>query len=314
MKKQIVALAVASAVALPAVAQNVQLYGNIGVGYSTTETNGGANVGTTNNQDRLGSSVFGIRGSEDLGGGMKADFHWKKDIIPDTGADVTASTWDAESTLGLSNSMGRVSFGRQGPVIDSYKSHANMGANLFSSTDADLNNFSAQYNSTLRVDLAPVNGFTFSASNSQSVAVEDVVSYAVGYKIGGLGIVYAYAENNFDETESTLNFSYKIGTVDLAAQLMKGEDGSVSQDLWKIGASIPVTGNLKILASLQGYDEGTGTTGDGTATTANTEDAMGVMAVYSLSKRTALWAGYNDRDQGGNNGVKEVTFGVQHSF
>jgi predicted porin len=314
MKKHLIALAVSGALAAPAFAQNVTLYGNIGVGYSSTETNGGNNVGSTNNQDDLGSSVFGIKGSEDLGGGMKADFHWKKDIIPDTGADVTAATWNAESTLGLSNAMGRVSFGRQGPVIDSHKSHANMGANFFSNTDADLNSFSTQYNSTLRVDLAPINGFTLSASNSQSDAVEDVVSYAVGYKIGGLGIVYAYAENNFNETEATLNFSYKLGSVDLAAQLMSGEDGSVDQDLWKIGASIPVTGNLKILASLQGYDEGTGTTGDGTATAANTEDAMGLMAVYSLSKRTSMWAGYNDRDQGGSNGVKEFSVGVQHSF
>jgi len=77
MKKSLIALAALSAVAGSAFAQSsVTVYGVLDAGYAETSK---TISGTKNSQDALGfnnltSSRFGLRGTEDLGGGLKASF------------------------------------------------------------------------------------------------------------------------------------------------------------------------------------------------------------------------------------------------
>lgn len=82
MKKHIIAAAVAAAVAVPAMAQNVSLYGILDAGYSdvsreVTQSSGalGAKEGAKGlSFSNFATQRFGFRGTEDLGGGMKANF------------------------------------------------------------------------------------------------------------------------------------------------------------------------------------------------------------------------------------------------
>ncbi len=77
MKKSLIALAALSAIAGSAVAQSsVTVYGVLDAGYSDTSK---TVSGTKNSQEALSfnnftSSRFGVRGTEDLGGGLKANF------------------------------------------------------------------------------------------------------------------------------------------------------------------------------------------------------------------------------------------------
>jgi len=79
MKKQIIAAAVAAAVAAPVLAQNATIYGTMDVGYSASKLRtDGANRNITssgNGQGPLATSVLGVMGTEDLGGGVRAGFH-----------------------------------------------------------------------------------------------------------------------------------------------------------------------------------------------------------------------------------------------
>jgi len=95
MKKLLIASAALAMVAGTAQAQSsVTLYGSIDTGYSSVESNvksiaTGASVKTTqagiaNSNDV--SSRWGIRGSEDLGGGMKANFNVETSIGTGTNA------------------------------------------------------------------------------------------------------------------------------------------------------------------------------------------------------------------------------------
>ena len=80
MNKKLVALAVAGALALPLAAQaqtaNVTLYGSLRLGVAnvraTNSTAGVASVAVTRVDSN--SSRFGLKGEEDLGGGIKAIF------------------------------------------------------------------------------------------------------------------------------------------------------------------------------------------------------------------------------------------------
>jgi predicted porin len=131
MKKSLFALAALSAFATAAQAQSsVTIYGIIDGNYSTSKQdfiNSGAantkfdstnlksvkNTGVQAVDDPTASSRLGFRGTEDLGGGLSANFNLELDMT--VGGGTALSTSDARtSTVGLaSKTMGTVNIGRQ---------------------------------------------------------------------------------------------------------------------------------------------------------------------------------------------------------
>ena len=123
MKNSIfIALSTFSLLSTGAIAQSsVSLYGIIDAALVHTTHQVG---GTKNSADagQLATSLWGIRGSEDLGGGLKANFGLEATIDNDTGASgagygsgTTAgiSRFDRQATVGLSGGFGAVTLGRQ---------------------------------------------------------------------------------------------------------------------------------------------------------------------------------------------------------
>ena len=78
MKKHLIAAAVAGAFAVPAMAQNVTVFGVADIGYRDAKwTDAGAARAKASGvaDGAMAGNRFGFRGSEDLGGGLKANFH-----------------------------------------------------------------------------------------------------------------------------------------------------------------------------------------------------------------------------------------------
>ena len=95
MKKLLIATAAVAMGAGTAQAQSVTLYGSIDTGYSSVESKTSAGVKTTNAgiaQSSDVSSRWGIRGSEDLGGGMKANFNVETSIGSGTNGALNSNT------------------------------------------------------------------------------------------------------------------------------------------------------------------------------------------------------------------------------
>ncbi len=122
--KTTVLAAAAFAAALPMSIQaqsNVTLYGRLNVGvehykFDSTATRPGFNM-TVMNSD---ASLWGIRGSEDLGGGTRALFKLESGFQVDTGGvPATGAFFSRESYVGIANaSMGTVLLGSQwGPAL-----------------------------------------------------------------------------------------------------------------------------------------------------------------------------------------------------
>jgi predicted porin len=120
MKKTLIA--VAALAATGAFAQ-VSVYGRLDAGYAaTTNTANGVDTKANGVQSHNSvSSFWGIQGSEDLGGGMKAMFKLEQDVYPATGDEgVTGAKgggsqlaqFNRTSLVGLSGGFGTVSFGR----------------------------------------------------------------------------------------------------------------------------------------------------------------------------------------------------------
>ncbi|SDY94556.1 porin [Nitrosomonas sp. Nm58] len=175
MKKKLIALVVAGALAAPVVAAaqgtHVTIFGRIQAEYATVDTDGnGAQTGVL---DDAAQSRWGLQVAEDLGMGLRAMGRVEFGFNPGAGTNQTAR----EQWVGLGgNEWGEVKFGRvQSPFKDfagghtidpfAYTSlHANGSGGLMT---ANLNGFGAGdnsfVNSAVRYDSPLVEGFSMSA-------------------------------------------------------------------------------------------------------------------------------------------------------
>lgn len=119
MKKTLVALAALAATG--AFAQStVTLYGTVDAGLAQYRSEGISKTGLYNSQ--LGSSLVGVKGTEDLGGGLTANFKLEAGLNNDTGAGKGSSTnnqsnnvtagFGRYSYVGLAGGFGEVRLGR----------------------------------------------------------------------------------------------------------------------------------------------------------------------------------------------------------
>ena len=128
MNKKVMAVAVAGVLAAPAAfaqSSNVQLYGRAVLGLDWYEATGAAN-GANDRDGRLrvfdNSSRVGLRGTEDLGNGLKAIFQIETGVNIDNGSstgqggqtNASSGFWASrDSFVGLDSNFGRLTFGRQ---------------------------------------------------------------------------------------------------------------------------------------------------------------------------------------------------------
>ena len=133
MKKTLAAVAVLGAFAGSAVAADVTLYGLVdyGVRYQNLDADT-AGVDKTNKVDMKSGansgSRFGLKGTEDLGNGVKVGFVLENGFAADTGAlGDSKRLFDREAQLFVDGSFGRVSFGRVGQLASANGSYGLLG-------------------------------------------------------------------------------------------------------------------------------------------------------------------------------------------
>lgn len=133
MKKTLAAAAVLGAFAGSAVAADVTLYGLVdyGVRYQNLDADT-AGVDKINKVDmKSGANSgprFGLKGTEDLGNGVKVGFVLENGFAADTGAlGNSKRLFDREAQLFVDGSFGRVSFGRVGQLASANGSYGLLG-------------------------------------------------------------------------------------------------------------------------------------------------------------------------------------------
>ena len=113
MNKKLIALAVAGACVAPsAIAQTtnpVTLYGLVYATFESVEATGGATPLVRRNRVADQSSLLGVRGTEDLGGGLKAFFQLETAFKPDQNDTAFAAR---NSGVGLQGGFGSILLGR----------------------------------------------------------------------------------------------------------------------------------------------------------------------------------------------------------
>ncbi|MCL4182605.1 MAG: porin [Burkholderiaceae bacterium] len=114
MTKKLLTVAVVAALPAAAFAQsNVALYGVVdaGVGWNDSGASGSSSTGVVQSGYQA-PSRFGFRGTEDLGGGLKAVFNLEAGFRVDTGVEDAAGFFQRRSVVGLAGGFGEVVLGR----------------------------------------------------------------------------------------------------------------------------------------------------------------------------------------------------------
>jgi general bacterial porin, GBP family len=115
MKKSLLAIAITGALAVSAHAQSsVTLYGLIDTGLVYTNNQGG-HSNWQENSSSTQNTVFGLKGSEDLGGGLHAIFKLEQGFNLNNGSEAfPGDGFGSQAWVGLqSDQYGTVTFGRQ---------------------------------------------------------------------------------------------------------------------------------------------------------------------------------------------------------
>ena len=203
MKKSLLALAALGAFAGVAHAQSsVTLYGIVDVGLNVN-TNVKEQHLYNMSSGVLQGSRFGLRGTEDLGGGLKAIF------VLENGFDVTNGTlgqkgllFGRQAYVGLTNPYGTVTLGRQYDSVVDYVGPLHVGdqwGGYIAAHPGDLDNFNNTYrtNSTIKFTSANYNGLTFGGTYSfggqaGNFTSNQIWSLGAGYANGPLVLGAAY--------------------------------------------------------------------------------------------------------------------------
>ena len=208
MKKSLIALAVLAASGASMAQSSVTLYGiaDVWLGSAKDTITNSAGVRTSNRDTVLESggvsgSRFGFKGTEDLGGGLKANFVLEQGFSIDTGVASSAG-FSRQATVGLSGGFGEVQLGKAYTAYDDIRGTADntFDAN-FGSTDLTWVGYNASPNNTIKYVSPTISGFSgavsYSFGEDKNTAggtnkPSDVVSLNIQYAAGPLFAAYGY--------------------------------------------------------------------------------------------------------------------------
>jgi len=324
MKKTLVAMAV-MAVAGAASAQ-ATLYGvlDAGLQMTTTTTAGvdvaGGNVGLQQNASFMNGNRWGLKGTEDLGGGMSALYQVESGFAIDTGKSSQGGRlFGRQAFVGLSGGFGTVTLGRQYTGLDTlwgaydageYGSNSAMSFAWNGGTVGDI----GRVDSMIQYSTPAMSGFSASiqyAPGEDKATGKDASAYAgllVGYSAGPLAAHLAYESASiktaglYDSANAAgattvapgvntlastaLGISYDLGMAKLMGGVnMATADAGVKETGYMLGAIIPAgasTINLTYASETRSADGKVDGKGTGFAGHVR----------YSLSKRTSVYAGF----------------------
>lgn len=225
MKKSLVALAVLAASGAAMAQSSVTLYGVIDVFVGSSSTANKSNVTvpslrqTVETSGSVNGSRWGLKGSEDLGGGLNAIFDLQSGFSVDTGASGQGGLlFGRQSVVGLQGGFGKVVIGRViTPFYDnegmndsllngslSAQSNVMRTANGFNSffdaktgptiggvATGGLANYVLRANNAVRYDTPNIAGFVGAVAYSLAERTQTNFSTNIGIRVVSTSLVYA---------------------------------------------------------------------------------------------------------------------------
>ena len=323
MKKSLVALAALAVVGVASAQSSVTMYGVADV--AVMKSSGSKVGGRANSAFNNGNSRLGVRGNEDLGGGLKAFFNFEQAVDLGTGA-TDAVTWQRAAYMGLGGNFGEVYAGRRLTpnymAIAAYEltgtanysvvgSQFGFGGDTAATVIGRLPTVNTRQNSHAAYTTPSFGGFTATlgaqlASNSPNN--RDTVMGNLIYKQGPIAAAFGYHKTETLNRSLSLGGSYDFGMAKVAVGFY---DPALLAKGFSVGASMPL-GPVVLTLDVARQTEGTDDT-----------DIL-LEAKYALSKRTFAYAIALRDEDGRTAAVRALTgaraktntfgMGVRHNF
>lgn len=336
MKRSLFLAAVATLAGTSALAQSsVTIYGRLNTSVERQKDGDTSVTALQNNASRIG-----FKGTEDLGGGLKASFLLEHGFNVDTGAQSQAAFWARESWVALEGGFGRVRLGNMGPTaayfatadyISMHNHDTGTSSDAFYLYPGDVRN-------TIAYNSPNIGGVTFDAQLglAEGTNTRRTLVLAANY-VGGplhLGASYVQAPTggftppaDDKHTEFGLRALYEMGPFTVGAywasnKLEDGLGAEAKRKTWRLsGMYMMGASEFHLNYGAAGAFEGGG------ATIVDKASQFTFAYNYNLSKRTKLFAFYTQVDNkgdaisGGNYYVStpgtkfsSVAAGVRHNF
>ena len=306
MKKRFLVAAITAAMVSPIAAHAAAtVYGNIHL--TIEDFDSAQNLDMDSN-----TSAIGVKGKEDLGGGMTALYKIEFQVDPTERAN---NITDRDQWVGLKGAMGTVKFGtmsnnykQMGGKIDPMyrtplegrgfmKTQSNMHSGAGESRGRMTN--TVQYSSPKMSGVQAVFNTTVSGNNDETMGL------GIRYKAKNIMAYFDYLDTAAMQAASA-DAAFKVGGKYKMDALTVGLQYEAVQDAGVQGDTVFVSANYK----MNDNDNVAFTFGD------NDTDDVGFALMYNhkMSKRTNVYAGYGDNASNTANDDQLTTVGIRHKF
>jgi GBP family porin len=345
MKKTLLALAAIAASSAAFAQSSVTLYGVVDASVESVRAD---KTITRVSSDNLSSSRLGFKGTEDLGGGAKANFQLESALKPDTGAAGSGSSfWSRQAWLGLAGGFGELRLGRTDSMIGEiagnvlstqpYDDLVLIGTRAGTAYRRVSNSISYFLPTTLVPGLTV--GLQYATADGAGRADESSldnagksygvsIKYAAGPLSAGVGYLNAKDESTVTAGDQKANaalayLGYDFGAAKITAYYDGETNGPLKRfSLYGAKVAVPFSPEFTLIAGLSTARNVDG----GDTTSADNAHITTIKGVYSLSKRTATYAMFTNVNNGSNTAAgviapttpnrttRAFAVGVRHSF
>ena len=358
MKKTLIAMAVMS-VAGATFAQ-ATLYGRIdaSLGSRTVQTAGAA-VGAAEAGTNISSGVnsgsrWGLRGTEDLGGGLKANFTLESGYNIDTGTSGQGGAlFGRTAQIGVSGGFGSIDMGRIVAIKDNttwavtggYANYAAWSNNVdnagFGNPNGNLanpvrRNNAIQYTSPAMSGLSAQVMYQPHENGAAGVGATSYTGLGLGYAAGPMSANLSYETSKatpgagvasaapagtaagmaaaVDLTETALSATYDFKIAKLAASYIKGSKGGAGDDTGYALGLTAPVGPVNLAAEYARVSTTLASGADG-----GKASAFNLRVSYPLSKRSDVYGYYMSGESNGavaadTQKMTHYQLGLRHSF
>ncbi len=303
----IVALAagIVAPAALAQTANPVTLYGRVYVTAESVEAKGGTTPRPRRNRVEDQSSLLGVRGTEDLGGGLSAFFQLEAGFSPD---DTSGTFARRNSAVGLRGSWGSISMGRwdtpfKQTQVGSVDPWTDLQIGDITGAAIRQGAFSQRATNVVQYVSPTFAGFVvramYGANEGKTATVNpSLQSASITWGEGDASFSYAYEKHNdsiaqtatagVDETGNGVSGEWRIGPVKLSGQYGEYErTNATKQKSYQVGFQYYLGKHQFILTYSASQDGGLNT-----AAVQPECDLSAVGYRYNFTKRTFLIGSY----------------------
>lgn len=315
MNKTLIAAAVFSTLGSAALAQStVQVYGRANVTIERQKAGNADNDWVMQNN----SSRIGFKGTEDLGGGLKAGFQLEHGFNINNGAQSQPAFWARQSEVNLGGSFGMVRLGNF--TSESYYATADYVSmhNHDTGTSADrLYAYLGRDTSKVAYRTPSFGGATVEGAVTEGGSGERTYDLAANYDIGSLHLGAGYQKANptdKDANQFAFRALYELGAFTIGGYVQRDEDGYGSglgkRTTYRL-AGMYALGNAEFHLNY-------GRAGDYDNVSSSSASQATVGVNYNLSKRTKVYTFYTKLNDGNaavyGGDFKSFAVGVRHNF